>query len=479
MNWLLRSAWGCLFTVFLLSKGSGVLWRMFGDTLAWRVGVIAVLGFGPALFPLGRGKVLGLVWGLAASFVLLGQPGLDAPTYLLAAWGPLILSTAIGEWMRARRDMGFSKGNSVLRDQTGRAADWTFEADGLEIAMDFAHQELRIRARRARWFDESFKSTQGPVTLIRPLLECSFQWREVKKTEHLGTVAYAYGTTHSGESVRMSVPQEGYSTEYATGEYHLGIDHCATDWQLGSNYVSRSADGSLQYHGRVERKLGKRDITVDLGPLSKDVSAKLRAQWASKVEPKIAELDASFKASRLAEAEAVAKDQYMRDESALRERFAREAAEQRDRAERAAALAAKRLDDLRATHGVGDAFCEMSHDLDGTISWAIAMGPDGKAALIDATFSWAGSLAGAVASVEVVESGGGKAMDTLELAVRVEDPEFERERLAKRRFKIMRGRSKDELLLWADRLQIIAASAVDADPRLATTIDLTRGEHGC
>lgn len=450
---------------------------MVGDSLAWRVGIIAVVGFGPALFPLGRGKVLGFAWGIAASFALLGQPGLDAPTYLLAAWGPLILSTAIGEWQRARRDMGFSKGKSVLRDINGRAADWTFEADGLEIAMDFVHQELRIRARRARWFDESFQSTQGPVTLIRPLLECAFQWREVKKTEHHGTVAYAYGTTHSGESVRMPVPQEGYSTEYATGEYHLGIDHRATDWKLEGNYVLRAADGSLQYHGRVERKAGKRDITVDLGPLSKDVSAKLRAHWASTVEPRIAELEAAFKASRLAEAEAVAKDQYMRDESALRERLAREAAEKRDRAERAAALAAKRLDDLRATQGVGDTFREISHDLDGTISWAIAMGPDGKAALIDARSAWAGSLVGAAASIEVVEPGVGKALDTLELAVRVEDPEFERERFAKRRFNIMRGSSKDALLLWADRLQIIAASA--ADPRRGTTIAATRNAHEC
>ena len=217
---------------------------------------------------------------------------------------------------RVRRDKGFGKAESVLRDKAGRMADWTFEADGLEIAVDLAAGELRVRARRAQWSDVSSSFNEGPVNLIRPLLECSVGFSKVVKTEHRGTLANVYGRTYSGESISVSVPQPGHSIEYETGECRMVIEHCSTEWKVKQDYVLRWGDGSLRYHGRVERTAGARNIKVELGPLPKDVSAELLAQWESSAKPKIAALEATFKSSVLAKAETVAVDKFLLDEKA-------------------------------------------------------------------------------------------------------------------------------------------------------------------
>jgi hypothetical protein len=317
MRLLVRVVWGCLITALSLSAVGEVVLGLFGNVWVSRVVFIAAVGFGPLLFPLGSLKLLCFFWGFLGSFYLLGRyPPAGGMAYLLAAWGPLIAVAAADRWSRGRRDMGFSKGESVLRDKSGRMADWTFQADGLEIAVDLAAGELRVRARRAHWSDASSSFNEGPVTLIRPLLECSLGFSEVVKTEHRGTLANVYGRTISGESICVSVPQPGHSIEYATGEMRVVIDHRSTEWRVAQDYVLRWGDGSLRYHGRVERTPGARNISVELGPLPKDVSAKLLAQWESSATPKIAALEAVFKSSLLAKAETVAVDNFLLDEKA-------------------------------------------------------------------------------------------------------------------------------------------------------------------
>lgn len=317
MRLLLRVIWGCLITAVSLSAVGEVFLGLFGDVWVSKVVFIAAVGFGPLLFPLERLKLLCFFWGFLGSFYLLGRyPPAEGLAYLLVAWGPLIFVVAGGGWNRVRRDMGFSKGESVLRDKRGRMADWTFTADGLEIAVDLAAGELRVRARCAQWSDASSSFNTGPVTLTRPLLECSFQFDAVKKTEHRGTLTNVYGRTYNGEPICVSVPQPGHSSEYATGEMRMVIDHRSTEWRVAQDYVLRWRDDSLRYHGRVERTSGSRNITVELGPLPKDVSAELQAQWESSAKPKIATLEAAFKSSLLAKAETVAVDKFLLDEKA-------------------------------------------------------------------------------------------------------------------------------------------------------------------
>jgi len=317
MSVLLRAAWGCMFAVLSLSPVGDVLLRLFGNNIVSKVVVIAAVGFGPLLFPLGSLKLLYFLWGFLGSFYLLGRHDpAQGLAYVLVAWGPLIFVAAGGGWIRVRRDKGFGKGESVLRDKSGHMADWTFTADGLEIAVDLTAGELRVRARRAQWSDASSSFNEGPVTLIRPLLECSLRFSEVVKTEHRGTLANVYGRTYSGEPISVSVPQPGHSIEYETGEVRMVIDHLSTEWRMAQDYVLRWGDGSLRYHGRVERMSGARNIQVELGPLPKDVSAKLQAQWESTAKPKIVALEATFKSSLLAKAETVAVDKFLLDEKA-------------------------------------------------------------------------------------------------------------------------------------------------------------------
>lgn len=316
MSFLLKVIWACLVTTLSLGPVGEFFLGLFGNIFVARVVVIAAVGFGPMLFPLGNGKLFFFIWGFLGSFLMLDRRDADKLTYLLVAWGPLISIAAVSEWLRIRRDRGYSKGESVLRDKSGRMADWTFTADGLEFAVDFTAGELRVRARHAKWSDATFVSNEGPVTLMRPLLECSFQFDAVKKTEHRGTITYAYGTTYSGESIRVAVPQEGYTDEYATGEIRMVIDHAPVEWKVVDESVSRWSDDSLQFRGRVERRSGKRNITVTLGPLPKEISAKLQAQWQSSVEPKIAELESDLKSRLLADAKAVAVANFSRAEQA-------------------------------------------------------------------------------------------------------------------------------------------------------------------
>lgn len=317
MRFLLRVVWGCLITAVSLSAVGEVILGLFGNVWVSRVVFIAAVGFSPLLFPLGSLKLLCFLWGFLGSFYLLGRhvPA-EGLAYLLVAWGPLIFVAAIDGWERVRSDMGFSKGESVLRDKSGRMADWTFTADGLEIAVDLLAEELRVRARRARWTDASLSVNDGPVTLTRPLLECSCHFDAVMKTEHRGSLANVYGRTYNGEPICVSVPQPGHSVEHATGEMRFVIEHFPTEWKLSSDYVLRWSDDSLRYQGRVERLPGVRKIKVELGPLPKDVSTKLRAEWESSAKPKISAIEAALKSSMLAKAETVAIDRYLLDEKA-------------------------------------------------------------------------------------------------------------------------------------------------------------------
>lgn len=147
---LLQVVWGCLVMALSLSAVGEVVLGLFGNVWVSRVVFIATAGFGSLLFPLGSLKLFCFLWGFLGSFYLLGRHApAEGMAYLIAAWCPLIFIAVIDEWNRVRRDMGFSKGESALRDKSGRMADWIFTADGLQIAVDLTAGELRVRARRA------------------------------------------------------------------------------------------------------------------------------------------------------------------------------------------------------------------------------------------------------------------------------------------------------------------------------------------
>lgn len=462
MFWFVRAAWGCLFTAYLLGGDGHARWRTSVDGGEfWALMLITVVGFGPAFMPASRWKVAGLLWGMFVSYGFLLGNERNTSTFLFLAWGPLLIPTAIVQARRAFGEGSFVMGRSVLRDARGRKADWTFAARGVEIAVDLESAKLRIRAQKAWVYDASFTAANGPAIVAYPLLDCDFRFTEVIETKHHNVTGMVYGTTTSGERVSMVVPQEGYSTDHHTGRYVFTVAHRPKELRIAYDHVSAAADGTVQYHGRVEEGIGKHLASISLDNLSKHDSARLMSIWSKEVEPLIEQAKAARAAALLSERKAATTDAYLRDVSAKRERKEREAQELRDRTLRGAALVAARIDGLRDAASIGEGFREVSHDIDGVVGWAIVADRAGRAAIIDARGDWAGSLAGARAWIDVVEKGEGKSLDTLELVVQVDDAAFEAEHFSKRRLRIMRGQSNDSLMTWVDRVSMLSKIGVD------------------
>lgn len=460
--WIARVAWGCYATYYIWTGGPLVasLGRMDRFS-AWTF--IVVCGWGPMLFPPTFPKVAKTAWGWAASIYLpnalnaiyystgfMWPKSLYWPLALTLAWGPLLLP-----WLlQASRSLAFWMGASVKRDRGGRKADWTFSDEGLEIAVDLANREFRLRAKRARWKERGGDWHVGPVDMTRPLLECSLRCDAITKTVYRQTGVQGSGMTADGMHVNVFVPTGGVSSEVPTGRYALRVAHHAATWEMVGGGVSRQHDGSLRHAGFLNKKTdftGGATLEVEMADLPKRVGSRLAAAWSSGAAPKIAELQKSFEAQLLAERKAAAEDAFLRDERAARERwgFAKESAN-------------RRLDDLRAEAGVGKEFVDIAHSQDGVVFWAISADREGRAAILDQTERWAGPLAAAraKASVEVAENGVGGRSDLFELVVELDDPKYEREHLAKRRFKIMRGWPRDKLVSWADRIQILSAQPI-------------------
>jgi len=465
--WLARMAWGFYATYYIWNRGPLV--AQFGSLdrfAAWTF--IVLFAWTPMLIPPTRGKIFKAFWAWAvfvylpdalhalrsAAGVALPRP-MYWPLALTLACGPIVLP-----WLaKARQSLQYWMGRSILRDGSGRKADWTFSDDGLEIAVDLANKEFRIRARSAKWKVEEGDYRVGPVDAAMPLLECSLHCAEETKTAHYRTGDMAMGMTPGGQPVSVLVNTGTYSKDVPTGRYGLIVTRYLANWEMYGGGVWRQHDGSLLNLGSVIKKSdfdGGSKLFVDIPDLPKRVGARLAKEWGEKAAPMIAEFQKAFEAALLAERKAEAEDAFLRDERAARERWAY-----------AKESASRQIDELRASAGVGKEFSDIQFGIDGVVSWAVAADREGRAAIMDEKECWAGSLAAARAraSVEVAEKGANGKADILELLVELDDPDFERERLAKRRFKIMRGSSRDKLFEWADRIQILSAQhAVHAAP---------------
>ena len=456
--WLARMAWGLYVTQSVLTGGS--LLASFGPMdrfSAWTF--IAVLGWSPMLLPPSASKFAKLAWGWAASIYLpnvlnaihmstgfLWPKPLYWPLALLVAWGPAVIP-----WLlEARRGWSFATGASATRDKAGHGADWSFESDDLKIGVDLNGRALRLRARHARWRLEGGEWNVGPVELDRPLLDCALKCEAIMKTVYRSTSRTAYGMASNGTPVTVNIPGDPYSAQEWTGRYRFTFSHRKTSLEARGSNLSKVDDGQPRHDGSAEnaqRHFDGPSIEVEIPDFPGQAGERLAKEWREGAAPMIESLRKRVKEDHLAKVRAEAQDAFLRDEKAARERwaFAKESA-------------GRQLDDLRSKGAVGGEFLDMDYGQDGVVRWALAADREGRAAIMDQAERWSGSLAEARAraTVEVAQRGGAGAADTLELVVELDDPEFERDRLAKRRFRIMRGCPRDKLLAWADRIQILA-----------------------
>lgn len=471
MFWTLRMIWGGLFTFLMLALASSEQWLGPGgkDSLAiWSC--IIVLGWGPALLPLTWGRFFGAIWAWVVAIVLpatfgapfgsTSDPHLGATFWcvlLVVGFGPLLIQAA----RAARKNAAFAFGRSVLRDEAGRKADWTFQGDGVEVAVDLVRNELRIRAHRAHWREAPGEWNFGPVEMTRPLLECGVKIIPVKKTvwRTIGATAPA---SVNGVPATVFVPTDTVGQEVYTGKYDLAVEHRKVSWESKKGGVSRMPDGSLFHAGGPSKQRASEAFEIELRGLSKKFGHKLAEVWEVEVGPRIAALAEQEWNAFVARNRAELEDAFLRDESSARERaaWAKESAR-------------RRVDGLRAKAGVGDEFVDLAHNQDGVVLWALAADRQGRAVLIEQREEWQGSLAraNASASVELAQRGGPGQPDVFELAIELDDPAFESAHLRKRRFNIMRGRPRQELVQWSDRIGILAGASVGG-MEFATDSDL-------
>lgn len=463
MFWILRMVWGGLFTFLMLALASSEQWLGPGskDSLAiWSC--IMVLGWGPALLPLTLSRFFGAVWAWVVAIVLpatfgapfgsTSDPHLGSTfwgTLIAVGFGPLLIQAA----RAARKNAAFAFGRSVLRDEAGRRADWTFQGDGLEVAVDLVRKELRIRARRAHWRETTGEWNFGPVEMTRPLLECAVNIVAEKKTAWR-TIGATAPVTVNGIPTTAFIPTDTVGQEVYTGKYDLAVEHRKVSWESKRGGVSRMPDGALFHAGGPSKKRASEAFEIELRGLPERFGQKLSETWEFEVAPRIAALAAQEWEAFVARNRTELEDAFLRDESAARERaaWARESAR-------------RRLDGLRAKAGVGDEFVDIAHNQDGVVLWAIAADRQGRAVVIEQREEWQGSLpnANAKATVELTQRGGQGQPDVFELAIELDDSAFERDHLRKRRFNLMRGHPKQELMQWADRIQILSSATRVAD----------------
>jgi hypothetical protein len=470
MCWMLRMIWGGLFTFLMLALASSEQWLGPGgkDSLAiWSC--IMLFGWGPALLPLTLSRFFGAVWAWVVAIVLpatfgapfgsTSDPHLGATfwgTLIAVGFGPLLIQTALG----ARKNAAFALGRSVLRDEAGRRADWTFQGDGVEVAVDLVRKELRIRARRAHWRETTGEWNLGPVEMKRPLLECAVKIVAEKKTAWR-TIGATAPVTVNGIPTTVFVPTDSVGQEVYTGKYDLAVEHRKVSWEFKRGGVSRMPDGSLFHAGGPSKQRSSEAMEIELRGLPKKFGDKLAEAWELEVGPKIAALAAQEWDAFVARNRAELEDAFLRDESAARERaaWAKESAR-------------RRIDGLRAKADVGDEFLDIAHNHDGVVLWAIAADRQGRAVVIEQREEWRGSLAdaNAKASVELTQRGGPGQSDVFELGIELDDPTFERDHLRKRRFSLMRGYPKQQLVEWADRIQILSSTARGTDVEPAAKV---------
>lgn len=154
---------------------------------------------------------------------------------------------------------------------------------------------------------------------------------------------------------------------------------------------------------------------------------------------------------------------YARAAAALAERRSRHDQALLNQKEAAAANAMRakaRLDEIKARAGLGAAFEDFGVGEKGALAWGIATDKLGNAVVEAGGESWSGSFAGARAKASIIEAApaSGAIGAVLELELELADKEYEREHLAKRRFKLMRGWTRDRLRAWTDRIELLAAA---------------------
>ena len=370
--------------------------------------------------------------GCSAMAWIAGEPfGLGHGLWGWAAWGwgTFALSLA-GRFRpsvarRAKRVLGTEGGISFFCPQ-------------FEFKIDEAKKTARLVSMEADASGDGVNVKKGRVDVERPLAGWSMSVREIQRTvmRPIGAMAIV-----EGRQVPVNL---GFDSELApTGEFDLSVSW--NDVELRVLADTQWIDGARRDGFRVERKIKKGKSVLVSFPTVGGPNAEIFQEFWRKVEAKIKELvdGPAMQAHQEAQASLVA---------------AREAATAQAQIAARSEVRA-RLAELGVDLSRSDGFSAWSMRQEGGIDWAIHCDRDGNAALVGQGMGWFGSLAAARARASIAERpatypGGASSFFLL---IEVRDDEYEQAHLAKRRFQVLGGRPRENILEWMDRVEILAA----------------------
>lgn len=404
-------------------------------------------------------------WGVFIS-VSGYQPGVLINANRLEGWvmfsgifgfGPLLALTFAG-WLnrrsqasaKARRARELRAPGSIALSKDGGPVDWYFSCPQFEVSVDFKREEIRLKSPMAKTRLGRFSGEEktGPLDVAFPMFSFEAKVKDITKTVYKN-VSTTVGTMVNDQYVSVVVPTHGgYSVEQSTGFCEVQIIQCDVVTDIQGWKPTRNSDGSFNHSTKVakEARRNGKDYVATFFNVDWTAATRFKKEWDEQLA-KIADIEKSRHADMLAKRREA-------DEAELVEIL---------RAGKAAWDAARgiyaaRMGELRAWADVAADFVDGSYKIDGQIEWAIAADRRGRAAIMGQGESWAGAPEVARARariVEVVPAVNGQSL-VLALDIELRDEAFERERLAKRRFRIMEGRKREQLIEWADRLNILA-----------------------
>lgn len=343
-------------------------------------------------------------------------------------WGAFVLTLA-GKLLptvsrRAKRVLGTEGGISFFCPQ-------------FEFKIDEANKTARLVSLEANASGGGVDVTKGRVDIERPLAGWSKSVTEIQRTvmRPIGAMAIV-----DGRQVPVNL---GFDSELApTGEFHVSVSWSDVELRVLADTQWIGAERRVGF--RVERKTKGKSTFISFPKLGGPNAEAFQNFWRD-VEAKIKELvdEPIIQAHRRDEALLVA---------------AREAAAAKAQTEARAEVRA-RLAELGADLSRSDRFSAWSMRQEGGIDWAIHCDRDGNAALVGQGMGWFGSLAAAQARASIAErpatyQGGAPSFSLL---IEVRDDEYEQAHLAKRRFQVLEGRPRENILEWMDRIEILAA----------------------
>ncbi|MBW8329232.1 MAG: hypothetical protein K0M48_08815 [Thiobacillus sp.] len=387
--------------------------------------------------------IIGMMPSFGAGFLM---PLLAAMAYLFLVW------------RNTRKVFGeLNAGARSIKSKDGIDRKWEFNCPNFQLIIDYEAESIRLKARKATWAEmvtgkDGGKWKTQRVDFTFPLESFTMSQYEVVATGFIPNSATGTAWV-DGHAVPVTVQTGGgITTTTNTGRHRVTFRSAilkksvspSTDRMAES--VRRGADGNFWHSSYVTKNVVK-EVRVEIkAEIPGGVFKKFLSAWGGNVAPRLDQIVKQDDEALLADYRKLAESEYMKTEGQQRKVF-----------EDAKAKANATWNGLSASAGIKGDFSAWNYDPStGEIHWLAAVDKSGRGLFVANGEQWHGSMANAKSLVLDVPPANKNAPTNLQLEIEVHDPDYERTNLKRRRFKIMTGRPREEIVEWSDRINILA-----------------------